>query len=423
MIETINGVCWEFSVENKNVTIDGLVGRDYTQVEVPSEISGCPVVSIGSAFSYCTSLESVTIPNSVTSIGESAFSRCSSLTSVTIPDGVTSIGKYAFNHCDSLASVVIPDSVTNIGHGAFSECKSLTNVTMGEGIMGIEVDVFKDCKNLRRVAFKNRPEIHTDCFHRQAFDGCSDFNEVHISSLERWCQSFCGELGFLMLLDAGRRLTMNRKIYSDAGQIVDLVIPEGVTAIGVGAFYGCVGLRSVTIPDSVTSICEYAFCGCQSLTCVRVGNGVVEIGDHAFEGCDLLMDVLLGNSVKDIMRCAFNKCSSLTSITLPSSIKCIEWQACANCRNLLNVNFLGELPTIWEGAFDNCGEKMNVRIVNLDNNTKSDFSQDVIQYEYIPDDCDDEGCDMNFPPDWAEESGWNDMYGGGCDPSDFIDYD
>ena len=80
------------------------------------------------AFSHCTSLTSVTIPDSVTSIGEYAFSSCTSLTSVTIPDSVTSIGNNAFYNCTSLTSVTIGNSVTSIGHGAFTRCTSLKEV-------------------------------------------------------------------------------------------------------------------------------------------------------------------------------------------------------------------------------------------------------------------------------------------------------
>ena len=80
------------------------------------------------AFSGCTNLTNITIPDSVTSIGNGAFNRCRSLTSIIIPDSVTSIGKYAFYGCESLTSITIPDSVISIGERAFEDCTSLTSI-------------------------------------------------------------------------------------------------------------------------------------------------------------------------------------------------------------------------------------------------------------------------------------------------------
>ena len=135
------------------------------------------VTSIGnSAFSRCESLVSVAIPDGVTSIGGSAFSWCKSLTSVTIPDSVTSIGNYAFSDCTSLTSVTMPDSVTSIGGLAFSWCKSLTSVIIPDSVTSIGNYAFSGCRSLTSVAI---PDGVTS-IGRQAFDGCSNLTSVSI---------------------------------------------------------------------------------------------------------------------------------------------------------------------------------------------------------------------------------------------------
>ena len=122
-----------------------------TSVSIPDSVT-----SIGdSAFSYCDSLTSVSIPDSVTSIGDEAFYSCSSLTSVNIPDSVTSIGDSAFYYCDSLTSVSIPDSVTSIGNRAFYYCDSLTSVSIPDSVTSIGDYAFGDCSNLTLTVPRN----------------------------------------------------------------------------------------------------------------------------------------------------------------------------------------------------------------------------------------------------------------------------
>ena len=129
------------------------------------------ITSIGdSAFSSCVSLTSVTIPDSVTSIGNIAFSFCTSLTSITIPDSVTSIGDGAFYACYSLTSITIPDSVTSIGDWAFSSCTSLTSITIPDSVTFIGDSAFDFCESLTSVSIPDSVTFIGD----NAFSGCPD---------------------------------------------------------------------------------------------------------------------------------------------------------------------------------------------------------------------------------------------------------
>ena len=135
--------------------------------DVKQVIIGDGVTTIGgSAFSYCSSLTSLTIPNSVTDIGSSAFSGCSSLTSVTIGNSVTTIGSGAFFSCSSLTSVTIGNSVTTIGYYAFSGCSSLTSVTITNSVTTIGYYAFSGCKNVKQITVEavTPPECSINTF-------------------------------------------------------------------------------------------------------------------------------------------------------------------------------------------------------------------------------------------------------------------
>jgi hypothetical protein len=116
-----------------------------------SAIIGDCVTAINTAFTQCTSLTSVTIPNSIISIGRRAFESCSSLTSITIPNSVKYIGQYAFEYCSGLTSVDIPDSVLSIGGSAFDRCTSLTSCTIGSGVTSIGAAALEACISLTSV--------------------------------------------------------------------------------------------------------------------------------------------------------------------------------------------------------------------------------------------------------------------------------
>jgi len=127
-----------------------------------------------SAFSGCSELSEVTIPDSVTSIYYSAFSGCKSLTSITIPDGITRIEASTFSGCSSLISISIPDSVDYIGNDAFNNCRSLSSIVIPQGIETIEKNTFYDCSSLTKVSIPSTVTVIVE----SAFYDCSSLNEI-----------------------------------------------------------------------------------------------------------------------------------------------------------------------------------------------------------------------------------------------------
>ena len=254
------------------------------------------VTSIGErAFSGCSSLTFVTIPDSVTSIGERAFSGCSGLTSVTIGNSVTSIGKYAFDGCPAEiiwgddpkiteignyafsgyegTSITIPNSVTSIGDSAFYGCSGLTSVTIPDSVMSIVAFAFWGCYSLEYNQYDNALYLG---------------NESN---------------PYLVLVGV-----INNGVTS-------CEINKSTRIIYSSAFSSCSALTSVTIPDSVMSIGDFAFAYCSNLTSITIPDSVTSIGSSAFEDCQGLTSVIIPDSVTSIGRRAFYRCSSMTSVT------------------------------------------------------------------------------------------------------------
>ena len=173
------------------------------------------VTSIGDyAFSRCSSQSNIVISNSVTDIGKCAFYLCRSLSNIVVPNSVISIGDCAFSCCSSLSNIVIPDSVTHIGNGAFSCCSSLSNIVIPDSVIDIGNDAFSDCSSLSNIVI---PDSVTD-IGNDAFSHCSSLSNIVVPNSV---------------------ISIGNRAFWDCGSLSNIVIPDSVTDIGNGAFYGC----------------------------------------------------------------------------------------------------------------------------------------------------------------------------------------
>ncbi len=354
---------------NSYGSFDGCSGL--TSVTIPGSVT-----SIGEyAFYGCSGLTSVTIPNSVTSIGANAFYGCSGLTAVTISNSVTSIGAGAFEGCSGLTSVTIPESVTSIGEYAFAGCSGLTTVnynadsctSMGwDDNRHLSYPVFEGCSNITTLTIGENVTI----IPSQAFSGCSglttvNFNATNCTHMDNEYQiglSLFSNLN-ITTLNIGENVTsIPNNAFSYCSGLTSVTIPGSVTSIGVGAFGGCSGLTSVTISNGVITIGQSAFGGCSSLTTITIPNSVTSIGVDVFWGCRGLTSVTIPNSVTLIGEGAFTDCSGLTSVTIPNSVTSIGVSTFSGCSGLTSVTIPESVTSIGEGAFYECSGLTSVTI-------------------------------------------------------------
>mgnify|MGYP003290620219 CR=1 FL=1 len=270
------------------------------------------------SFSSCTSLENITIPDGFEEIYAEAFSGCTSLESVTLSDDITYIESLTFSGCSKLKNIKIPENLNSIRYHAFEGCSELEEIKLPENLERIYNGAFSGCSKLEKI---NIPK--TVAFvGPDAFDGTKWYENqpdgvIYINNV---LYDYKGEMPENTQFVIPKKITM---MLPDAlkGQenLKSVVIGEGITRIENSSFEGCTNLESVKMTDYVTSIGEYAFKDCTSLKTVKLSEKISEIGKGAFSNCKSLEKIVLPENMTDIGRLMFEYCENLKYVKLPSN--------------------------------------------------------------------------------------------------------
>ena len=242
---------------------------------------------------------SVTLPESLTAIGEGAFRNCDNMTQIRIPDHVTDIASSAFESCDRLETVILGKSVEHIGRYAFAHCKALKQIQFSDSLKTIETGAFSYCNSLTEL---------TTPAGLTVVDGF------------RWCDN-----------------------------LQTLILSDSVETIANSAFAESKGLKHIQFPAGLKEIRDSAFYNCDSLTTVTISASEAIVGRASFALCDNLQTVYIG--AKSIVTSAFMHCSKLHTVVISADVQTIGPEAFRYDTALTGIYFEGDAPQIGNAAF------------------------------------------------------------------------
>lgn len=331
--EDDNGITWRYTVIDGEAWLGLYTSSSTTYtaidspsgaIEIPSTVGSAayPVVGLEPlAFYYCSSIISVTFPESVREIGAYAFCGCTGITSMTFSEGLEKIGDYAFSGvaCTSLS---LPSTLGSIGAGAFYGCTSLQSLTLQEGLTSIGYRAFYYCNRLTSLSLPSTlTRIGTN-----AFEYCQSLTSITLPSLLE---------------------SVPDSAFLNCSALTSVSFPSGLVSIGASAFSSCSRLSSLSLPSNLVSIGDSAFYGCSQIGSVTLPDTLTSIGASAFYGCSRLSTSTFPSALTTIGEKAFYSCTTLSSITLPASLASLGTNAFYNCTSLTSVTFKGEPPATY----------------------------------------------------------------------------
>ncbi len=327
-----------------------------TAVHFPSTLEYLGSNNLEAAQIHLTDLAAwcgVEIPNEWTAarLGADFYLNGQLITDLVIPGGVTEIKPYTFMGA-SIQSLTLPDSVVSIGAHAFrwsqGEDSQLSRVTWSKNLQSIGEAAFRYCALQQLVLPDSVQTLGT-----QAFFGNRSLTSIHIGKgLTKLGDSSFAQIGITELVLPSHVKELGSRTFSGCDQLTRLDLGSTLTAIPGGAFAGCSALTKLVIPDQITSIGEGAFSGCTALTDIDMGAGLTVIPKTAFKNCSALTAVTVGENVEVIEDLAFEGCRELESIVMPTTLKELGSQLFKGGYYLKQITFTGDAPVFAADMLD-----------------------------------------------------------------------
>ncbi|MCQ2405496.1 MAG: leucine-rich repeat domain-containing protein [Clostridia bacterium] len=384
--QEIGGVTFTYAAAEGVAAITGAAGDIGDTLTVPSSIAGYKVVGIGEtafaqgqftsvtlpstlttlgdkAFYMCRNLESITLPKSVTQIGDYAFYYCDKLKSLDIPDGVTEISEYmlyaclgletlklpkdlyeicdyGLYACESLKTLDIPDSVVGIANYAMYDCIGLTELELPSSLRALGAYSLYKCSNLKTVKI---PENVTSVGDGSFLD-CTGIEKFTVAAGN---DTYCAKDGILYSKDMTELVCFPR-----GRKDTSFSVPVGVTKIG-GEALSRTQIKTLKLPSTLREIGDYAFAELP-IESIDLPAKLTTIGGDVFCKCDALKEIKLPDSVTEIGAEAFNECAALEKVTLPASLTTLGQFAFSGCVRLTEITLPALLEDLGDAAFMGC---------------------------------------------------------------------
>lgn len=248
---------------------------------------------------------SVSIPNTVKSIGSSAFAYCPSLSLVTVSNTLTTIGSSAFNGCSSLQNISLPQSLTSIGSSAFRECASLTTISIPGSVSYIGPGAFYGSGINNPIIFKNQ-FVYLPSSYQGSYEIPKGITEIIGSA-------FADCTGLTEIFIPNEVTTIGESAFRGCSKIKYVIVPKGVQYIPAIMFYQCTDLEEVSLPNTITGIGKWAF-GYSGIKTMIIPPLVTSINDDVFYGCRSLQSVTFPANCYNCRLWAFGNTPSLSEI-------------------------------------------------------------------------------------------------------------
>ena len=275
------------------------------------------------------SLKNLILLSCPTELSAETFYRCKNLSFVALPEGVTEIADFAFANCESLAYVHLPQSLVGIGNYAFLDCDKLFTLSVPSTVTSMGRGMLEGCGSIYSLSIP---------FAGGSLDENTYFGYLFGAGHYEFTKGYM-PLSLCEITLTGNMTALPDNAFFECANVCRVNLPESVKSIGLRAFYGCERLEKMTLPQGLTAIGDEAFYGCIRLEEVDFGSSLTSLGIQSFYGCLSLTEVTLPDTLTTVSRSAFAKCQSLSTLTLGGVTK-IEKNAFLGCISLTQVSSL-----------------------------------------------------------------------------------